>query len=113
MQRIILLFILINISHSFSEQNLNQDFHYAVKKGEIEKVIEFLRSEVDVNSKDKDGNTALINAVEDSNFYMVKILLLNGADVNICDKIGQTALTLAKDFERKEIEQMLINAGAK
>jgi ankyrin repeat protein len=49
-----------------------------------------LEAGADPNTRDEDGNTALIDATEDSNAVLV--LLQGGANINAQNKAGQTAL---------------------
>jgi ankyrin repeat protein len=49
-----------------------------------------LEAEADPNIRDEDGNTALIDATQDSN--VVLVLLQGGANINAQNKAGQTAL---------------------
>ncbi len=42
----------------------------------------------------------------------VKLLLEKGADVNAHDNGGRTALSLANEFGRANIVEMLVKAGA-
>ncbi len=67
-----------------------------------------------VNAKDKAGRTALLYAIGlGCDKEVVKLLLAKGADVNVKAKSGSTALGLASAFDRKEIMELLIKAGAK
>ena len=66
---------------------------------------------MDINAKNKDGETALMLASSEGHLEIVKLLLLRkGADVNIKNNDGKTALDLAKT---KEIKDLLRKAGAK
>lgn len=54
----------------------------------------------DVNSKDKNGNTALISASSNRDLEIAKLLIENRADLNAKNKHGKTALMVALDFEK-------------
>ncbi len=44
---------------------------------------------------------------------MTEVLIYKGAKVNVKSKGGNTPLSIARDLGAKDIEQMLIKAGAK
>ena len=69
-------------------------------------------SNVDVNAKDYQGNTALIYAIIGGNRDIVSALLHANAKVNDCNNHGRTALFKAVDTNNKEIADMLIKSGA-
>ena len=46
----------------------------------------------DINIKDSDGNTILLNATECGYADIIKLLVDAGADINITGDFGQTAL---------------------
>ena len=69
-----------------------------------------------INSRNKNGQTALMKAIEWKNIRVVKYLIERGADVNIEDNDGYTALNYAyRDFDEKQLDflDMLEEAGAK
>lgn len=72
---------------------------------------------MDINQKDKDGLTPLINAIQDNNFLNVKMLIEEGADVNITDNSGFSPLMiacLAPDHTKDNLDiiKLLLNSGA-
>jgi len=80
---------LINSKSSYNMTPL----HYAVQYESREKFAEFLISMgADLNSKDKDGRTPLLIAINNCNWDMIKLLLSSGADVNVVNNIGQGTL---------------------
>jgi hypothetical protein len=83
------------------------------EKGEAWRVTMALKRMTDVNSKGKNGNTALIVASLNGHKHVVEILLLNGADVNIRNRTGITALGGAVKMGNVEIAQLLKEAGTK
>lgn len=58
-------------------------------------------------------STPLMNATINGNTENVKLLLQHGADVNKVDNIGETALMKALKYKRRDIAELLRNAGAK
>jgi len=68
--------------------------------------------EFDINSCDKDGDTALMWASMYGHIEVVKLLLEAGADVNAKTIDGDTALKWASDYGHTEIVKLLLEAGA-
>ena len=78
-------------------------------------VVEYLiESKEDVNVKDEDGWSALMNGAFDGHLDVVKLLLgAEGINVNQAKNDGKTALSIAKQEGYTEIVQLLTDAGAK
>ncbi len=66
----------------------------------------------DINYKNYDENTALIEAANNDNINAVKVLIKNNADVNVQNRYGMTALMRACHSGNLEITKMLLNAYA-
>jgi uncharacterized protein len=87
--------------------------HRESEHGDVEKVVSLLEQPgIDVNVKNKNGQTTLIIASRCGRTKIVAMLLENGADVDAKDNNGQTALMQASASGRTEIVQMLLNKGA-
>jgi hypothetical protein len=69
----------------------------AAEKGNIEQVKALIAKGVDVNIKDKDGNTPLHEAALNGHRDVVEFLIANGADAKARTKEGKTALDYARD----------------
>ena len=78
-----------------------------------EAIQEFLDLRVDVNTKDKDENTPLLLCVKRGDIASAKLLIENGADVDARNKDGLAALYYARRPNQKELEGVLVRAGAK
>jgi predicted RNase H-related nuclease YkuK (DUF458 family) len=82
--------------------------------GGIDKMREMLDSGMDVNTKHPNDTCGpLIFAIIGGQTKMVQFLIERGADVNDKNREGKSALFWAKQFGNKEIEKLLIAAGAK
>ena len=68
--------------------------------------------EANVNAVNKDGNPALILAMEKGYVEIVKLLLEAGANANARDKDGNYALILAMEEGYVGIVKLLLEAGA-
>ncbi|MFC1894903.1 ankyrin repeat domain-containing protein, partial [Candidatus Dependentiae bacterium] len=67
---------------------------------------------LDLNAKDKFGNSLLHTAVIGKNFRAVKYLLYSGANVNIQNACKQTPLNLAVKTENIDLAKLLMSFGA-
>ncbi len=82
------------------------------QSGFTEEVKVLLSKNVNVNSQDKDGWTALMAASSNGHTKIVNILLNTGADVNRGNNFGATALMIATLEGHTNIVISLINKGA-
>lgn len=87
--------------------------HDAVRFGWVRIVHLLLDNGANVDAKNNGGWTPLHLAVFGNRFGITILLLENNANPNVTDNNGSTPLYLAVSTNNKEIEQLLINAGAK
>ncbi|HEV8483563.1 MAG TPA: ankyrin repeat domain-containing protein, partial [Blastocatellia bacterium] len=90
--------------------DLDLDLIKASKKGDIAKTKELLAQGADVNSKDWQGDTALILTRQ---VEIARVLLRHRADVDAKNAYGVTALIQAADSGQQAVVQVLIEGGAK
>ena len=90
-------------------------FVEAVKKKDGAKIMELVNKDGRgiVNSKDANGNTALIVAITDRNDDYTAFLLSRGADPNLQGKGGDTPLIAAARVGYVEAGEWLLTEGAK
>jgi ankyrin repeat protein len=70
-------------------------------------VVLLMKHGANVNAKDDDDNTALLNACFLGKVDIVKYLLANGADINVVNKDGISPLEAAKIFKSPETIRVL------
>ncbi|RWS23761.1 hypothetical protein B4U80_02997 [Leptotrombidium deliense] len=68
---------------------------YVSKIGELSVVKRLIDEGVDINTKDKDGNSAIHLATEANHVEVLKFLLQNDADINVVNDDGNSALHVA------------------
>ncbi|MEM7084888.1 MAG: ankyrin repeat domain-containing protein [Bacteroidota bacterium] len=73
----------------------------------------FLDQGVDVNQKDENGNTALLNMTKSNDLASIRFLVEEGALVNEVNDKGESALMLAVKQNDVEAVEFLIEEGAK
>ena len=75
------------------------------------KVVElFLQAGMDVNTKNSDGQTALMLSAYSGHTDTVKLLLKHGAFINVIDKFGDSALSWAAAEDHTDIVNLLKKA---
>jgi Ankyrin repeats (3 copies) len=87
--------------------------HRAAEFGDIPGLQTSLDEQVDIDSRDADGRTALMLATLHGQINAVKLLLEHGADPNIADEHGTTPLRAAVDSNQSAIIAALKHVGAR
>jgi len=87
------------------------DLFTAIRDGDVQNVRRLLDNGADVNSRDPEGNTPLIQAAFYATPECVGLLLKKGADANAANSVGATALIRATTNYEKT--RSLLDAGAK
>ena len=85
---------------------------FAAIEGNADIARDLLAAEANVNSRNSNGATALMEAVEEKHTALVPLLLQAGADVNAADNFGVTALWHAASQGNLATAKLLIDAGA-
>ena len=68
---------------------------------------------LDINKRDRFGNTPLMQKIQRGNIKDALVLLGQGADVNLQNRKGETALMVATWCSYTKMVQYLMNKGAK
>jgi len=85
----------------------------AINNSDLESLKKFLENGEDVNSRNKEGWTLLMAALERKNSNFANFLIDKGADINIKTNLGWTALMFAIEYKVIDIAKTLIKNGAK
>ena len=93
-------------------EDKNAQLLQAAKDGNLQSAQTALGNGADINTKNKDGFTAMSISAEKGHAKIVKLLLEKGADVNVRDKYGTTALSMASQANHTEIVVLLLQNGA-
>ncbi|KTG37299.1 hypothetical protein cypCar_00022702 [Cyprinus carpio] len=89
----------------------NTSFLRAARAGNIEKVLEFLKSGQDISTCNQKGNTALHIACLAGQKEVAKLLMKRGADVNSQSQNGFTPLYMAAQENHLEVVRYLLENG--
>ena len=91
---------------------MQNDWRQAATDGNSEAIQRLLTDEIDIDQKDRYGQTALMLAAVHGRGAVVRILLDHGADMNVTAKYGLSALMLAVINQHIGIAKALVDAGA-
>ncbi|KAJ5657955.1 uncharacterized protein N7484_001604 [Penicillium longicatenatum] len=83
-----------------------------VRKGEVDRIEEVLEKGASVNTKDSNGQTALIIATSRGHELLVSLLLKFKAKTDLKGKNGETALSVAAQKGYENIAKLLLVHGA-
>ncbi|XP_054713101.1 ankyrin-2-like isoform X4 [Uloborus diversus] len=95
-----------------AESDSNASFLRAARAGNLEKVREYLKGSIDINTSNANGLNALHLASKEGHVPVVLELVKNGANVNAATKKGNTALHIASLAGQEEVVKILIRSGA-
>jgi uncharacterized protein len=91
---------------------VNATWERAVRRGDVQAVRELLRAGIDVDARDRHGQTALMLAAHRGHGEIAALLVEAGADLNVAAKYNLTALMLAVVAGHAPVARVLILAGA-
>lgn len=102
---------LIRHGAEFNPDRLLEDMvHKDVTDRDVIRLL--LKNGADINHKSDQGNTPLLDAIQQNNRALVKLLIANGSDVNMPGGTGQTPLQLANQIKDDFIIRLLVTNGA-
>lgn len=112
-----ILELLLKYEFEFYKEKFDAAVFFVEASSYSKEIVECLINKgFDINSQDKEGKTALMNAVECTNISVVQLLLERGANLDIRDNKGFTALDyLYNKLGKENLEVLLIleKVGAK
>jgi len=84
----------------------------AIKRGDLQAVLDLLGRGIDVDARDRYGQTALMLAAHAGHREVVETLIAHRANLDITAKFGLSALMLAVVAGHTEVARVLAKAGA-
>ena len=84
----------------------------AIKRGDVQIVLDLLERGADVDARDRYGQTGLMLAAHAGHREVVETLIAHRAKLNVTAKFGLSALMLALVAGHEEVARVLAKAGA-
>merc|ERR1719488_216085 len=100
------------MKHLTAIQDSSVSLHDAAKRGDLQRLQEFLQGGKNVNSKDFKGVTPLGYAVGHDQLSIVKVLIDAKANLNEVDSAGNSAVHFAAGYGRVKVLEHLLARGA-
>ncbi len=91
---------------------MNSAWEDAITHGDVTTVCDLLERGVDVDARDRYGQTALMLAAHAGHGQVVEILIAHRANLNVTAKFGLSALMLAVVAGYTDVARLLAKAGA-
>uniref|UniRef100_A0A8B9W1P0 Ankyrin 2 n=1 Tax=Anas zonorhyncha TaxID=75864 RepID=A0A8B9W1P0_9AVES len=98
--------------HLREQSDSNASFLRAARAGNLDKVVEYLKSGIDINTCNQNGLNALHLAAKEGHVGLVQELLERGSAVDSATKKGNTALHIASLAGQAEVVKVLVKEGA-
>ncbi|XP_052073568.1 uncharacterized protein LOC127711528 isoform X2 [Mytilus californianus] len=96
----------------YVDENCCTCLHYASSGGLSECIVAAAQHGVDVEQRDKDGETALFKAVKNSNIESVVALVAFKSTINVVNNRGQSPLDIAVAKKDAEVIELLCSFGS-
>jgi len=87
---------------------MNEELHDMIRNNRVDELQEILKSDVDLDKKDRSGMSQLHCAVREKNEKIAMILLETGADVTIQDNEGKTPLHYAVENDCYDLTEAIL-----
>ncbi|XP_078069737.1 ankyrin-2b isoform X4 [Mustelus asterias] len=97
---------------SRQESDSNASFLRAARAGNLDKVLEYLKGGIDINTSNQNGLNALHLAAKEGHVDLVQELLERGAVVDSSTKKGNSALHIASLAGQADVVKTLVKQGA-
>ncbi|XP_072351976.1 ankyrin-2b isoform X27 [Scyliorhinus torazame] len=97
---------------SRQESDSNASFLRAARAGNLDKVLEYLKGGIDINTSNQNGLNALHLAAKEGHVELVQELLERGAVVDSSTKKGNSALHIASLAGQGDVVKTLVKQGA-
>ncbi|XP_075785913.1 ankyrin-2 isoform X42 [Pelodiscus sinensis] len=94
------------------QSDSNASFLRAARAGNLDKVVEYLKGGIDINTCNQNGLNALHLAAKEGHVGLVQELLERGSAVDSSTKKGNTALHIASLAGQAEVVKVLVKEGA-
>ena len=91
---------------------MNAIWEDAIKRGDVQRILELLARGANVNALDRYGQTALMLAAHAGHREVVETLLAHRANLNVTAKYRLSALMLALVAGHEDVARTLARAGA-
>ena len=91
---------------------MKQDWEQAAHEGNLDQIRRLIQEDVDVNARDRHGQTALMIASKNGQSKLVKFLLKQNIELNHTAKYQLSGLMLAVINRHVDIVRMLVKAGS-
>ena len=101
------------VDPNFGNEEIQNPLIYAIDQGRHSIALFLINSgKVDINFKNNEGNTALIEAVRSRDFEIAKLLIKNKADINATNNMSKSAFYFALQNSRSQLMALLYKHGA-
>uniref|UniRef100_A0A6I8NMA3 Ankyrin 2 n=1 Tax=Ornithorhynchus anatinus TaxID=9258 RepID=A0A6I8NMA3_ORNAN len=109
---LLIIQIIFHCCQCWDWSDSNASFLRAARAGNLDKVVEFLKGGIDINTCNQNGLNALHLAAKEGHVGLVQELLERGSSVDSATKKGNTALHIASLAGQAEVVKVLVMEGA-
>ncbi|XP_050648364.1 ankyrin-2 isoform X35 [Macaca thibetana thibetana] len=104
--------LIFQMTTMLQKSDSNASFLRAARAGNLDKVVEYLKGGIDINTCNQNGLNALHLAAKEGHVGLVQELLGRGSSVDSATKKGNTALHIASLAGQAEVVKVLVKEGA-